>query len=82
MASVADEVWFARLGEDAKRDASLLPVKLMPMGRSPGLRPLQFGHFGEVTSREDFKFSRWGIFFAGLENPLRVMSPENGAIRG
>src|SRR6516162_11828219 len=43
-------------------------------------RFLEFGHFGEVTSREDFKFLRWELFFAGLESPLRVMSPENGAI--
>ena len=62
------------MGRDAP---SLLPVRLGPSGQG---RTLQFGHFGEVMSRKDFKFSWWEIFFAGLENPLRVMSPENGAI--
>lgn len=68
VASVADE-WFARLGEDAKRDASPTAGQVNAYGAKPWASPSAV-----------WTFSRWEIFFAGLENRLRVMSPENGAI--
>jgi hypothetical protein len=42
--------------------------------------PLQFGHFGKAKAGETLKFSVFKEFFAGLENPFRVMTAGNGAI--